>query len=632
MDHPVTVLETYFNHTSFRPLQEEVINEVINGEDCLVLMPTGGGKSLCFQIPALVKPGICLVISPLVALMKDQIDALTSKGIKAMALTSGLSFEELSIKLDNCIYGNYKFLYLSPERLQQDIVQERLKKMNVNLIAVDEAHCISQWGNDFRPSYKNITFLRTLLPTVNVIALTASATNDVVEDIVKELDFIKPKVYKTSFSRKNLAYMVFNVEDKLFRLKTILIKHKAPSIVYVRNRRSTVEISEYLKQQGISSTFYHGGLDASKKTEHYELWMQDKVQVMVATNAFGMGIDKPNVKSVIHLNLPDSLESYFQEAGRAGRNNNKAFAVVLCNTNDESLLKKQFLSVLPKVEDVKTVYKKINSFFQVAYGEKPEEVFDFDFAHFCNHYQLNYTLTYNALQILDRTSIISLSKQFNKNNFVQCIVSNQQLFDYLDRQKKLALIIKAILRTYGGIFDHITNINLELISNKVGLTVSQIDAALLQMEKDEIITLQQTKTDASLVFLVPREDDQTINTIAKIIKQQNKVKFNQVNAVINYIENDTVCKSKQLVSYFGETIKESCGICSVCITKKIVKTDDQKLIASKILSYLETQSADSRTLSIKLKLSESALLSVLKQLLEHKRITITKSNTYTLLP
>ena len=445
MDHPVTVLETYFNHTSFRPLQEEVINEVINGEDCLVLMPTGGGKSLCFQIPALVKPGICLVISPLVALMKDQVDALTIKGIKAMALTSGLSFEELSIKLDNCIYGNYKFLYLSPERLQQDIVQERLKKMNVNLIAVDEAHCISQWGNDFRPSYKNITFLRTLLPTVNVIALTASATNDVVEDIIKELDFIKPKVFKTSFSRKNLAYMVFNVEDKLFRLKTILIKHKAPSIVYVRNRRSTVEISEYLKQQGISSTFYHGGLDVSKKTEHYDLWMQDKVQVMVATNAFGMGIDKPNVKSVIHLNLPDSLESYFQEAGRAGRNNNKAFAVVLCNTNDESLLKKQFLSVLPKVEDVKTVYKKINSFFQVAYGEKPEEVFDFDFAHFCNHYQLNYTLTYNALQILDQTSIFSLSKQFNKNNFVQFTVSNQQLFDYLDRQKKLALIIKAIL-------------------------------------------------------------------------------------------------------------------------------------------------------------------------------------------
>jgi ATP-dependent DNA helicase RecQ len=631
MDHPVTVLEKFFNYTSFRPLQEDIINHVLKGEDSLVLMPTGGGKSLCFQIPALVKPGICIVISPLVALMKDQVDALNDKGIKAMALTSGLSFDDLSIKLDNCIYGNYKFLYLSPERLQQDMVQERLKKMNVNLIAVDEAHCISQWGNDFRPSYKNITFLRTLLPTVNIIALTASATQEVVEDIVKELDFIGPKVFKTSFVRNNLAYMVFKIEDKLFRLKTILVKNKQSSIVYVRNRRSTVEISDYLNQQGISSTFYHGGLDASKKTEHYDLWMQDKVQVMVATNAFGMGIDKSNVKTVIHLNLPDSLESYFQEAGRAGRNDNKAFAVILCNTNDENLLKKQFLSVLPTVENVKTVYKKINSFFQVAYGEKPENAYDFDFAHFCDHYNINYTVTYNALQIMDRTSIISLSKQFNKNNYVQFVVSNQHLFNYLDTHKSISLITKAILRTYGGIFDHVTNINLSLISNKVSLAVSKIDKALLQLEKDEIITLQQTKTDASLVFLVPREDDQTINTIAKLIKQQNKVKLNQVNAVINYIDNDQICKSKQLVSYFGESKNENCGICSVCIKNNINKVEESDMTASKILNYLEHEAADSRSISLNLKLPEEIVLKVLKKLLEHKHITITKSNTYKLL-
>ena len=631
MNHPLTILERYFNYTAFKPLQENVITQVINGEDCLVLMPTGGGKSLCFQIPALAKPGICIVISPLIALMKDQVKALNDKGIKAMALTSGISFNDLSTKLDNCIYGNYKFLYLSPERLQQDIVQERLKKMDVNLIAVDEAHCISQWGNDFRPAYKNITQLRTLLPTVNMVALTASATPEVVDDIIKELDFISPKTFKTSFSRNNLAYMVFKVEDKLYRLKTILIKNKPSSIVYVRNRKSTIDVSNYLKQEGISATYYHGGLEAAKKDEHFNLWMQDKVQVMVATNAFGMGIDKPNVKTVIHLNLPDSLESYFQEAGRAGRNNEKAFAVILSNTNDESLLKKQFLSVLPSVADVKTVYKKINSFFQVAYGEKPEEAFDFDFAHFCNHYKLNYTITFNALQILDRNSIISLSKQFNKNNYVQFVINNTQLFNYLDNHKELSLITKAILRTYGGIFDHVTNINLALIANKVGLNVINIDAALLHLEKDEIITLQQTKTDASLVFLLPREDDQTINTISKTIKQQNKIKINQVEAVLDYIENDTVCKSKQLLAYFGESKNESCGICSVCIKKNIAKVEATSNISDKILSFLETKEADSRTLSSELKLSEDLIIITLKKLLEHKTIFITKANTYKIL-
>ena len=630
MQHPLELLEQYFNHTAFRPLQEDAINHVISGEDTFVLMPTGGGKSLCFQIPALAKKGICIVVSPLIALMKDQVSQLNNRGIKAMALTSGLSAHDLSTKLDNCIYGNYKFLYLSPERLQQEIVQERIRQMPVNLIAVDEAHCISQWGNDFRPAYKNILLLRTLHPTVNVVALTASATPMVVKNIVKELDFISHKVFKTSFKRDNLAYMVFKTEDKYYRLETILLKNKTTSIVYVRNRKATLEVSQYLKSKQISATYYHGGLSQTEKDANYDAWMNNQVQVMVATNAFGMGIDKGNVKTVIHLNLPDSLESYFQEAGRAGRDGNKAFAVILYNGSDEPHLKHQFLSVLPDVKFVKLVYKKLNAFFQIAFGESVDKNFDFDFTEFCKHYKLNYTLTYNALLILDRTSIISLTKQFNKNTFVQFLVKSNPLFNYLDTHDNLTLVSKAILRTYGGIFDHVTKINLGLISNKVGQNETYINKVLTQLEKDEIIRLEQTKTDATISFLVPREDDSTINRIAKIIKQQNELKTQQVNAVLEYTKNETQCKSQQLLAYFGEKSSEACGICSVCRKDNITKSETILTIASAIEALLKTQALDSRTISKQLTYSEADINKALKLLLEHQKIEVTANNLYTL--
>jgi len=343
--HPVQILEHYWNYTSFRPLQEDIIEAVINGEDVFALMPTGGGKSLCFQIPALAQEGICIVISPLIALMKDQVKSLKDKGIKAMALTSEYSYDDMSIMLDNCIYGKYKFLYLSPERLQQEMVQNRIRQMNVNLIAVDEAHCISQWGNDFRPAYKNIVLLRELHPSVNIIALTASAKENVVEDIVKELDFIKPKLFRQSFERSNLAYMVFETEDKNYKIEQILNKNPQSSIIYVRNRKATIEIHDYLEKKGFSSTYYHGGLNHKIRTLHLNEWKNNQKQVMVATNAFGMGIDKADVKTVIHINIPESIESYFQEAGRAGRNGNKAFAVILKNVADDTQVKKQFFGI-----------------------------------------------------------------------------------------------------------------------------------------------------------------------------------------------------------------------------------------------------------------------------------------------
>ncbi len=631
MEHPVNILERYWKFTTFKPNQEAIINAVLEGEDTFALLPTGGGKSLCFQIPALAKKGICIVISPLIALMKDQVKSLNNKGIKAMALTSGISYSQLDTLLDNCIYGNYKFLYLSPERLQQELVQERIRQMNVNLIAVDEAHCISQWGSDFRPAYKNIVLLRQLQPTVNVIALTASAKPEVVEDIVKELDFIQPKIFKHSFYRPNLGYMVFHENDKHYRLETILKKYKASSIVYVRNRKSTIEISSFLESRNISATFYHGGLANNDKNNNMNDWINNKKQVMVATNAFGMGIDKPDVKTVIHLNLPESIESYFQEAGRVGRNGEKAFAVILKNNSDEVLVKNQFLSVLPNVDFVKQVYRKLCNYFQISYGEGEYLTFDFDFNTFCKTYNFSSILCYNSILLLDRNSIISLSKQFKNKVSVQFITSNASLFNYLETHQDYNIIVKSILRMYGGVFDHDTAINLFKIVEKTSFKESIIIETLQQLEKDGVITLHLSKTDAQVTFIQPREDDKTINRIASIIEQQNKLKQQQVKAILNYIENDSVCKSMQLLAYFGEKDMKPCGICSVCTsTKKASKPQDIGNLKNRIIELLENGDLSSRVISANIDASEEDIKKVIKLLLEHNIVSITQTNTYKL--
>ncbi|MEQ3664895.1 RecQ family ATP-dependent DNA helicase [Olleya sp.] len=630
MAHPINILERYWKFTDFRPLQEDIINAVINNEDTFALLPTGGGKSVCFQIPALAKEGICIVISPLVALMKDQVNALLNKGIKAIALTSGIPNKEIDTLLDNCIYGNYKFLYLSPERLQQELVQDRIRQMNVNLIAVDEAHCISQWGNDFRPAYKNINILRQLHPTVNVIALTASATPEVVEDIITELDFISPKVFKQSFYRPNIAYMVFEEEDKYFKLEAILLKNKQPSIIYVRNRRLTLEITQYLESKNISSTYYHGGLNNTIKDQHLNDWLSSKKQVMVATNAFGMGIDKSDVKTVIHINLPDSIESYFQEAGRAGRDEAKAYAVILKNNNDNTALNNQFLKVLPTVDFVKIVYRKLCSYFQISYGEGAYQTFDFNFNEFCKTYKFNTVTTYNALNILDNTSIITLSKQFNKRIEVQFLISSHALFKYLDAHKDFEIIIKSILRNYGGIFEHSTKINSSLISDKAGIKEMRLVYVLEQLAKDEVITLLINKTDAQITFIEPREDEKTINRIASIIKQQNTLKQKQVQAVLDYINNDQLCKSIQLLTYFGEKDVQPCGICSVCISAKAKPKTDIKTVKNKIIECLEFGDKNSKTLFKTLPFTEEDINNTLKKLLEDDIVELTKTNSYKL--
>ncbi|MEP1490006.1 MAG: ATP-dependent DNA helicase RecQ [Algibacter sp.] len=631
MEHPINILERYWKFTEFRPNQEEIINAVLSGEDTFALLPTGGGKSICFQIPALAKRGICIVISPLIALMKDQVQALQSKGIKAMALTSGISYQELDTLLDNCIYGNYKFLYISPERLQQEIVQARIEQMDVNLIAVDEAHCISQWGNDFRPAYKNIAILRRLHPTVNCLALTASARPEAIEDIIKELDFIKPQIFKQSFYRPNLAYLVLHEDDKYYRVESILKKYTASSIIYVRNRKLTLELSAFLNSKKITATYYHGGLSNTEKDTNMTAWLNNQKQVMVATNAFGMGIDKPDVKTVIHLNLPESIESYFQEAGRVGRNGEKAFAVILKNKSDKQLAENQFLKVLPTVDFIKQVYRKLCSYFQISYGEGEDVTNDFDFNSFCKTYNFNPILSYNALLVLDRNSVITLTKQFKNKVSLQFIISNNALLNYLKTHQNLNLIAKCILRLYGGVFNNETKINTLSIANKASINEFTLMNALKQLEKDEIITLQAGKTDAQVTFIMLREDDKTINRIAKGIELQNQLKQRQVKAMLKYIEDDSTCKSVQLLSYFGEKDIKSCGICSVCTTPKASKkTKNIAPLKNQIIELLQNGDYSSRHITNTLGYTDVETKTVIKLLLEHHIISITPSNTYKL--
>jgi len=425
--------------------------------------------------------------------------------------------------------------------------------------------------------------------------------------------------------------MVFHENDKHYRLETILKKYKASSIVYVRNRKSTLEISSFLESKNISATFYHGGLTNNEKDNNMTAWMHNQKQVMVATNAFGMGIDKPDVKTVIHLNLPESIESYFQEAGRVGRNGDKAFAVILKNNSDEVLVKNQFLSVLPTVNFVKQVYRKLCNYFQVSYGEGEYLTFDFDFNSFCKTYKFSSVLCYNALLLLDRNSVITLSKQFKNKVSVQFITSNASLFNYLETHQDYNIIVKSILRMYGGIFDHDTTINLFKIVEKASTKESIIINTLLQLEKDGVISLHLSKTDAQVTFIQPREDDKTINRIASIIEQQNKLKQQQVKAMLNYVENDSVCKSMQLLAYFGEKDIKPCGICSVCISsKKTTKPKDISTLKNRIIELLENGDLSSRTISENLKTSEEDIKKALKLLLEHNIITITQTNTYKL--
>ena len=629
MQEALAILQKYWKHDKFRSPQDEIINSVLNGKDTFGLMPTGGGKSICFQVPALMKDGICLVISPLVALMKDQVQRLQKLDIKAIALTGGIQSDEMITLLDNCEFGNYKFLYLSPERLQSDWILERIKNLPINLIAIDEAHCVSQWGHDFRPAYLKIANLKTHFPKVPFLALTASATKTVLEDVILQLGLENPLIFQKSFARKNIAYMVFEVEDKLYRMEQILKKNPQPSIIYVRNRKSCSDTASQLKSLGFKATFYHGGVSVKEKEKNMSLWMNEEVQIIVATNAFGMGIDKSNVKTVIHIHLPESMESYYQEAGRAGRDEEKAFAIILTSPSDTLQAQSQFINVLPDKIILTQIYIKLCTYFRIAYGEGINEQFSFNLNHFCQKYGFSTLKTFNAIQFLDRQGILSMSQEYTEKITMQFVIESKEVIRYMSLNPNEEPVILSLLRTYPGIYESQTVINLSLIAKKSSCDEIVILSILEKLKNLEIIDYHKKNNDATIIFNEVREDERTINRVSKYLEVQNKQKVAQFESVLNYIKEKKVCKSKLILAYFGEKSETDCGICSYCISKK-KKSSNGSLVSEKITGLLKIQELNSREIQKLTKNSEDEVIFALQNLLENNKIAIKPNNKYTL--
>lgn len=630
MSKPLEILQKYWKHNAFRTPQSEIIESVLAGKDTFGLLPTGGGKSVCFQVPALIMEGICLVVSPLVALMKDQVQQLQNKGIKAIALTGGIHQEEIIDLLDNCQYGNYKFLYLSPERLQNDWILERIKNLPVNLVAIDEAHCVSQWGQDFRPAYLKIAGLREYFPKVPFLALTASATQRVREDIVVQLQLDTPATYTKSFARDNLAYWVQDAEDKMFTAEQILRKNPEPAIMYVSNRKSCTSTVSQLTALGFAATYYHGGLPPKEKSANMQLWMDDKVQVMVATNAFGMGIDKPNVRSVIHLQLPQNLENYYQEAGRAGRNGQKAYAVLITNLSDRLHAESQYLGVLPDKGFLNLVFAKLCSYFRIAYGEGIDEQFSFNLNSFCLKYSLPTLKVYNAMQFLDRQGVITLSQEFSEKISLQFIIPSREVIRYISLNPADEEIILAILRNYPGIYDMPTHFNLQLVAKKSGADEKKITSLLEQLKEKGIVEYTAKNNDATVTFNEIREDDRTINRISKYLEAQNTLKTKQLQSVLYYAGEKNTCKSRLLLRYFGEITQKDCGICSYCISKTPKEPKTGNSASIKILALLAQKDASSREIQMMTQLSKDTVIFALQQMLENDTIILHPNNLYSL--
>ncbi|GHE23565.1 RecQ family ATP-dependent DNA helicase [Sphingobacterium griseoflavum] len=562
----LAILKQYWGFQTFRPLQSEIIASVLQGRDTLALLPTGGGKSVCFQVPALQLPGICIVISPLIALMKDQVQNLRKKGIDAVAIFSGMSHREVDIALDNCIYGRIKFLYLSPERLYSDLVKERIRYMKVSLFAIDEAHCISQWGYDFRPPYLQLALLRQLHPNTPFLALTATATPAVVKDIQDKLAFVGGAVFQQSFRRGNLGYMALAEDDKMGRMLRMIQKLGGSGVIYVRNRRETQEVAQYLVNHGISADFYHAGLDAQTRSLKQDSWMDNKVSVIVATNAFGMGIDKPDVRFVLHIDIPDSLEAYYQEAGRAGRDGKKAFPVLMYQQADRDRLWENFEASYPPITFIQQVYHQLANYFQIAYGAGKGAFFDFDIVDFCKRYLIDILPTMSALKFLERDGWISVSEAVFIPSRFKFEIDYQELYKFQVQSAKYDPLIKLILRTYGGVFEYYVPINEYEFAKKLKMSYSDVVDMFGGLQKLQLASYLP-KTDApQLEFLQPRVDYRNLFIDATFIQERKDVKEKQLKAIYAYLD-DTECRSKALQRYFGEKDDTYCEVCDLCLMR-----------------------------------------------------------------
>ncbi len=564
---PIEVLRRYWGYESFREPQEDIIRSVLSGRDTLALLPTGGGKSICFQVPALCQEGICVVVSPLIALMKDQVHNLQRRGIAAEAIYSGMRSKDIDRILDNCIYGSIKLLYLSPERLLTELAKARIAQMRVNLLAVDEAHCVSQWGYDFRPPYLQIPEIRAQLSGVPVLALTATATPEVVADIQDKLGFASPHVIQKSFVRDNLAYVVKYEEGKDEKLVEILQKVGGSGVVYARNRKRTKEIATMLMRRGISADFYHAGLEGEARSQKQDAWISGQTRIMVSTNAFGMGIDKPDVRIVVHTDLPESLEAYFQEAGRAGRDGKKSFAVLLYNDSDRRSLWHQFEAAFPPIEYIRQVYRALGSYYQMAVGSGQGESYDFNLHQFCEVFKLEPGRTYNCLKVLESSGWIALSEAVWTPSSLMVIADKEQVYDYMLRHPGMDALLKSILRTCQGAFQHHVNIREEQLAHFIQTSTDELIRRLEILAKEGIIDYAPRKDQPQLTFTQERVDPANLTIDTALYNFRKQRAEQRIRAAVDYAQTEE-CRSRMLLAYFGEKDSSPCGICDVCLARR----------------------------------------------------------------
>ncbi|MND62029.1 ATP-dependent DNA helicase RecQ [compost metagenome] len=582
------VLKQYWGYSSFRPLQEEIIESVLAGNDTLALMPTGGGKSICFQVPAMQMEGVCIVISPLIALMKDQVENLKSKGIKAVAIFSGMSYREIDSALDNCVYGDVKFLYMSPERLSTEIVKVRIKKMKICFVTVDESHCVSQWGYDFRPSYLKIAGLRELLPNIHFLALTATATAEVKQDIHDKLLFKDGKVFQKSFERPNLTYVVRYGENKHEKMLEIMRKIPGSGIVYVRNRRETQEIAHFLWTNNIKADFYHAGVPTVDRFRKQNAWIGNQLRVIVATNAFGMGIDKPDVRFVIHLEAPESLESYYQEAGRAGRDEKKAYAVLLYNETDKiEALQKQEMA-FPEVEEIRAVYQALGNYLQLAVGAGEGLSFDLDLNELCNRFNLKAIKVLNCLKFLEKDGYLSFSESVFLPSRMKFAVSNDELYRFQIANSVFDIPIKIILRSYGSLFDNYVSIDERLLASRTHTDYKTYLQLLNKLNELGIIYYFPQTDLPRVTFLTPRADAKSMFINKVYIEERKRDQRAKLESMMSYAEEKEVCRSVMLLHYFDEKNAQECGVCDVCLAfkKHVTKEDGLDVFRNLIVAKL----------------------------------------------
>jgi len=570
------VLRQYWGYSSFRPPQAEIIQAVLEGKDVLALLPTGGGKSVCFQVPALMLDGLCLVITPLIALMEDQVRRLKQRGLLALAIHSGMGHREIDIALDNCVYGKIKFLYVSPERLQTEIFQQRLEKMKVALVAVDEAHCISQWGYDFRPPYLKIAELRDVKPGVPFIALTATATVQVREDIREKLRLKSPAVFQKSFARENLSFVVRKTETKDKKLLEVLRKVPGPAIVYVRSRKATQDIARWLQKQKIAATFYHAGLTYEERTSRQDSWVTNQVRVIVSTNAFGMGIDKPDVRTVVHMDLPENLESYYQEAGRAGRDGKRSYAAIVYHDVDVLALRSKVQQSEPALDYLKKIYQALANYYQLAMGSSEGESYDFELDAFCKRFNMKSSSVYVALKKLEREGLIQLNEGFYRPSRVHLATDKKRLYEFQVANVKFDPIIKSLLRLYGAeLFSDFVPVSENLIASALKVKEQDAVALLQRLHKLQILSYEPLSEKPQITFVLPRQDPDRLPVDRAGMEERRNLNLSRMEAMTGYTAQAHRCRMQVIQEYFGEETFSVCGICDVCLNKK--KRDNEAL-------------------------------------------------------